>query len=198
MQDHIHAKGPGLLGAAGPVHRQVPIVPGLQGDAHHLAVQHPQDDAGVLADVGHKVQHTLQLPFGQETRRAVGALIRVYQVAGLVQLTALAPAHVQHAEHQRPQRPHAQPQALGPGGPVEHSGEAGEEIGVRERGRRPIGRALRLPHLIVIEELGEKTAAIEQGGGGDGQGDQKADQFLTVDGGHSPQMLQSRCTVSPH
>ena len=57
LQDRVGAERPGLLGAAGPVHRQIAVEPGLEGDAYHLLVQLSQDDAGMLADIGHKVQH---------------------------------------------------------------------------------------------------------------------------------------------
>jgi len=47
-------------------------------------------------------------------------------------------------------------------GPTEHGGNTDEKIGVRELGGCPELPARRLPHIVIVEKLGDIAAPIEQ------------------------------------
>ena len=178
LENHIHTERPRLFGAAGPVHSQIPIEPGLLRDTYHLAVQLPQDDAGVFADIGNQIQDTLQLLFGHKARCAVGAFVGVDQVAVSVILAGLAVSHPHDHKHQYGQGRYAAAHTVQAVGPAEYRGDTDKEIGVRELGRGAKAAARRLPRLVVVEELGNKAAAVEQSGDGNGQNDDQQNEFF--------------------
>ena len=125
----------------------------------------------MLADVGHQVQHALQLLLGHKARCAVCALVGIDQVALPVVFPCLAVPHPHDHEDQHSQRPHTAAHTVQAVGPAEDSGEAGEEIAVGKLRRGAEGPARRLPHIVVVEKLCDIAAPVEQGEKGDGDDD---------------------------
>ena len=166
LQDHVHTKSPCLFGAAGPIHRQITVEPGFQWDTDRLAIYLTQDDTRVLADVGNQVQHALQFLFGHKARCPICTLVGVDQVALPVICSCFAVPHPHNHEDQHTQRSHTAAHTVQAMRPAEHSGDAGEEIAVRKFRRGAEGPARRLPHIVVVEELRNIAAPIEQGGQG--------------------------------
>ena len=173
MQDHVHAEGPCLFGAAGPIYRQVAVEPGLVRDADHFAVYLTQDNAVVLTDIGHQVQHAFQLLLAHKARCAVGALVGVDQVTLPVVCPRLAVPHPHDHEDQHSERGHTAAQTIQAVGPAEHSGNTGEEIAVRKFRGRTENSARRLPYIVVVQELSNVPAPIEQGSQGGGYNEQQ-------------------------
>ena len=180
LQDHIDTEGPGLFRAGCSIHGDIAVEPGVFRDADHLAVQFPQDRPVVFADVGHQIQDALQLLAVQKSRRPVGALVGVGKIAGTVIFPGVAVAHPHDHQDQQAQKPQTNADPVETVGKTKGSLHAGEKCGVRQLRRRPaIQRpAGGLPHLVVIEELGEIPAAVEQGGHGEGQGNQTLNEIL--------------------
>ena len=61
------------------------------------------------------------------------------------------------------QRSHTAAHTVQAVGPAEHSGNAGKEIAVRKFRGRTENSARRLPYIVVVEKLGNISAAVEQG-----------------------------------
>ena len=161
MQDHVHAEGPCHFGAAGPIYRQVAVEPGLVRDADHFAVYLTQDNAVVLTDIGHQVQHASQLLLAHKARCAVGALVGVDQVTLPVVCPRLAVPHPHDHEDQHSERGHTAAQTIQAVGPVEHSGDTSKEAGIGKSRRSAKAPARHLPYIVVVQELSNVPAPIE-------------------------------------
>lgn len=175
LQDHVDTEGPGFLGTAGAVDRQISIEARFFRDADDLSIQLSQDDAVVLANVWNKVQNLLQFLFIHKACRSVGAFIGVSQVARTVILSAAAGPHLHYQQNQKCQANHTDADAIKPIREPEYGENTGEYSGVGKLGCSPaIQRtASGLPDIIVIKELRNVPAAIEQCGQDNGQNDEQ-------------------------
>ena len=135
----------------------------------------------VLADIGNQVQHTLQLLSGHKARRAVGALVGVDQIALLVVCAGFAVPHPHDHENQHTQRRYAATHPVQAVGPAEHGGDTGKEAGIGKLRRGAEGPSRRLPHIVVVKELSDVAAPVEQSAQGDGDDDSQLNQLFSGD-----------------
>ncbi len=173
LKNHIHTKGSGLFGAAGPIDRQIAVETCLFRDADHFSVYLAQDDTRVLSDIGNKVKHLLQLFLGHKARCSVGAFGGVNQVAFPVIFAGFTVTHPHDHEDQHSQRSHTAAHTVQTIGPAEYSANTSKESGIGQLRCGSERSAGRLPYIVVVEELCNIAAPIEQGGQSDGQDDKQ-------------------------
>lgn len=182
LKNHIHTESAGLLRAAGPIHRQIPIEPGLFWDAHYLPLQLTQNDTVVLFDIRNQIQNAFQFFSGHEARFTIGAFVGIDEVAVSVILAGFAVPHPHHHDDQERQQSHTDTKTIEAVWETKYGGDAGKEIPARKLGSSAKYAAFGLPDIIVVNKLADVAAAIEQGGQGNGQYNSDFYDFFSGDG----------------
>ena len=102
LQDTVQAIGAGLHAAADAVHRNIAVEAALLRHADDLAAQHPQNGAGMAAQIMDEFQYAAEFLPGHPAGCAVGAARRIGKVAvGVVLAVAGGEFAVQRQQRHR-------------------------------------------------------------------------------------------------
>lgn len=135
----------------------------------------------MLTDIGNQVQYAFQFLLGHKARCPVCTLVGVDQVTLPVICPRLTVPHPHDHEDQHSQGRHTAAYTVQAVGPAEYRGDTDKEIGVGKLRRSAEGSARRLPHVIVVKELSDVAAAVEQGGQSDGDNNEQFYQLFSGD-----------------